>query len=64
MIVLNTSQRIVATANGYQESRDFSSYDQVPLGPRDLVWDGARWIDRRTTDGNILASDGRNALVK
>lgn len=63
MIVLTAGQRTMATSRpDLVEGVDFICYEQVPLGPRDLINDGnGRWIDRRTTDGNVLAVDGRNA---
>ena len=61
MIVLSKGQGIMAAKRGFVEGRDFISYDQVPLGRFDLVWSNERWIDRRTTDGRVLAADGRNA---
>jgi hypothetical protein len=63
MIVLAAEQGRVARRSGFVEGVDFIAYEQVPLGPYDLVYDqgSGRWIDRRTTDGEILAVDGRNA---
>lgn len=61
MIVLSAGAGRFARERGLIEGRDFVSYDQVPLGPGDLIAQGDRWVDRRTTDGEILATDGRNA---
>jgi hypothetical protein len=59
--VLCAEQGRVAESWGLISGQDFISYEQVPLGPGDLIWNGDRWIDRRTTDGEVLAVDGRNA---
>ena len=63
MIVLAAEQGRVAEADGFRAGIDFIAYEQAPLGPGDLVYLGGRWIDRRTTDGEILAVDGRNAVM-
>lgn len=64
MKVLTAGQGRMATVDGFCEGVDFISYEMVPLGPRDLIFNSAtqRWVDRRTTDGEVLAVDGRNAL--
>lgn len=61
--ILTAGQGRIAALNGLREGVDFICYEQVPLGPRDLVYcyERQRWIDRRTTDGNVLAADGFNA---
>jgi hypothetical protein len=61
--VLSAGQGYIAELNGSRPGIDFIAYEQVPLGPRDLVCRGDRWVDRRTADGEILAADGRNALA-
>jgi hypothetical protein len=64
MLVLCAGQGRIAAARGLREGIDFVSYEQVPLGPGDLVYSGSEkrgWIDRRATDGEVLAEDGRNA---
>jgi len=55
----------MAAKRGYREGVDFISYEMVPLGPRDLIfsYEPQRWVDRRTTDGEVLAVDGRNARM-
>ena len=58
--VLSQGQGQGATELGFREGIDFVAYDQVPLGPGDLIWNGKRWADRRTIDGEVLATDGRN----
>lgn len=62
-VVLCAEQGRVAALNGLIEGADFIAYEQVPLGRFDLVfcYERQRWIDRRTTDGEILAVDRRNA---
>lgn len=63
-IVLTAGQRQwVANKPELIEGVDYICYDQVPLGPYDLVYRAGRWVDRRTTDGEVLASDGRNAIA-
>lgn len=61
--VLTAGQGYIAELNGLRPGIDFVAYEQVPLRPGDLVYRGARWVDRRTTNGEVLAADGRNALV-
>lgn len=60
MIVLCAGQGAVAAARGLREGIDFTCYEQVPLGPGDLVSRAGRWVDRRTVDGSMLAADGGN----
>lgn len=59
--LLSAGQGREAAARGLREGIDFIAYEQVPLGPGDLVPCGDRWVDRRTTDGEVLAADGSNA---
>lgn len=59
VIVLSAGQGREAALRG--DGTEFVCYEQVPLGRGDLVWRGDRWVDRRTTDGHVLATDGRNA---
>lgn len=63
MKILANEQGRVMTMNGFREGADFIAYEQVPLGRFDLVfcYERQRWIDRRTSDGEILAVDRRNA---
>lgn len=58
--VLCETQRICVAK--LTEGVDFICYEQVPLGPLDLVYRDGRWIDRRTSDGEILAADRRNTI--
>lgn len=63
MIYLTAGQRTwVVNRPELVEDVDYICYDQVPLGPFDLIYRDGRWLDRRTTDGNVLATDGRNAI--
>lgn len=64
MIILAAGQRRMAVESRPElvEGIDYSWYEQVPMGPRDLIWRDGRWVDRRTTDGEVLAADGRNRL--
>lgn len=64
MITLSAGEGRLARERGLVEGVDFVSYEQVPLGPRDLICVGDRWVDRRTTDGEVLAADGRNARAR
>lgn len=62
MMTLGMYQRGDALAGGLREGIDFIAYEAVPLDRSDLVLgEGNRWVDRRTTDGELLAADGRNA---
>lgn len=62
MMILCAGQGRVAAARGLREGIDFIAYEQVPLRPGDLINRGGRFVDRRTTDGEVLAVDGRNKL--
>lgn len=63
MLVFSAGQRAsLINRPDLVEGRDFICYEQVPTGPGDLINRGGRWVDRRTTDGEILAADGRNAI--
>jgi hypothetical protein len=58
---LSQAQYQIAIQAGLADA--FRTYEMVPLGPRDLIFSSElkRWVDRRTTDGEILAVDRRNA---
>lgn len=64
MPILCAEQGRVAERNGYRPGIDFIAYEQVPLGRGDLICEGGRWVDRRTTDGEVLAVDGRNRRIE
>lgn len=62
-LVFCEGQRIwIANKPELIEGIGYVCYEQVPLGRFDLINRDGRWVDRRTTDGEILAVDGRNAV--
>lgn len=62
MLVFCAGQRAELLKSDLVEGRDFICYEQVPTRPGDIICRNGRWVDRRTTDGEILAADGRNAI--